>query len=90
MLLFDGCKRNFIESFKETIKTKPSIESANFSTTSEDEMLPRVDPLFFCRFKKGRYPPAEDTGSFKEIDPASLCNGGLGGSDSRQASTDNA
>ena len=90
MLLFDGCERNYIGSFKKRSKTQSIIERANRCTTTEKEVLSRVDPLLLRRFKEGRYPTAKDTGSFKEIDSATLRNGGFCGGDSRQASTNNA
>jgi len=90
MSLLESCERNGIGSLKKAFKTQPLVQGADFGTASEEEMLSRVNPLFLGRFKKGRYSTAEDTGSFKEVNPAPFLGGGFCGGDSRQAATDDA
>ena len=57
---------------------------------TEYEVLPCVDPLFLRWFKERRSPTAENTGSFKEIDPVPECKGSFSGGNSCQSSADNA
>ena len=90
MFLLESSERNSIGSVKKTFKAQPLVQGVDFGAASKDEVLSRVNPLFLGRLKEGRDSTAEDTGSFKEINPASFSGGGFCGSDSRQASADNA
>ena len=48
-------------------------------------MLANIDPLFFTGFEERRYSAAEHTGSFEEIDLATLISGGIRNGNSRQS-----